>query len=242
MNSIQGQLDLGEEPGSVDPVHVLATAALAQEPESPESLPHARPDAADAGIRTEVPAEISRENGSQGESERLRGFLGNPLVRKVLGENLVKHLWRLCTQLTIAGSVISEYVQQYPAHAQACERSCIRMRWSLRVWPGDELFRAHVRELLQRLVEGQSLTQGTAAEVLTQLLKDGCERDLDPAPLALTVRLFDQLCGRALPDGVRAEVPVVDAAAMDEVLVSMRAQLAQAWRGSESPTEADAAA
>ena len=195
---------------------------------APESTLAANEDGAD---RAEPPDEGVMPD-EPASADDVPGILREPLVREVLGEGLVRTLTVFWQQWTAFAHVVADYSTRYPEHAQAFDAAFPHAQWVVKTWPGREVYRKHVEELLQRVVNGESLAPGTAAEVFTWLLRTGQDEDLEPAPLAVSVQLLERLLGHHLPVCMEPSIPSVPAAEIDAALSRLREQLTQADRAS----------
>jgi hypothetical protein len=216
---------------------------------APAAAPESRPRHARRRKKAEVPPSgQSRQRESRPESEsvgdpgspsserpersdRKRSLLDEPIVREVLGEKLTFLLSVMSAQMQIADELWNDYGQRYPSHREKFH-DCVRgLGLCLDVFPNAQVYANHVRELLQRVVDGESQAPATAAEVLSWLLKTGLESRLEPPRIALATRLFDQIIGAAaLPLAARQAVPVVEPAVVDATLSELRVELAQVSR------------
>ena len=130
-----------------------------------------------------------------------------------------------------AEELSAEFSRKYPEHAQRFKRVFIHLGWSLEIPVADtRLYRVHVRELLQRVVDEESWVSATGAEVLSWLSKVGLEHRLNDAEMAVAVWLCELFYGVSVPPPARPYVPDVDDATLRDTTPRLKAQLAQPHR------------
>jgi hypothetical protein len=105
-------------------------------------------------------------------------------------------------RIEIATETIKRFVEAYPGHASALNRAFMSLRWEIPGPVPDELYRAHAEELLQRVLEHESLEVGTRAEALIALSKFSLRGPLVPQYAALSEKLFLEIFGpESIPGG-----------------------------------------
>lgn len=120
-------------------------------------------------------------------------------IREVLGEAVCSEFESVFHLIEIAEETIKRYVNRYPSQAPLLNRAFLALQWHLR-WPvRDELYRAHARELLQRVVEHQPLDEGTRAEALVAISDTSLRAPLVSQYAALAEKLFLEIFG---PDAI----------------------------------------
>lgn len=75
------------------------------------------------------------------------------------------------------------------------------MRWQLNCQATERVFRAHVDELLDRVVRGESLEEGTMAEVLMTLSDFSVREPMSSQPAALFDEVFNAIWREESPIG-----------------------------------------
>ncbi|MEV7123961.1 hypothetical protein [Kitasatospora griseola] len=96
------------------------------------------------------------------------------------------------------------------------------------------LYRAHVRELLDRVAAGRDTRPATDAELLASLSAGSVQVPAGPGALCLAARLIARLPADALPPGLRADdveyYERVHSQDADTVARGLQAILTQRWR------------
>jgi hypothetical protein len=97
---------------------------------------------------------------------------------------------------------------------------------------GDEVYRQHARELLQRAADGKDLRPGTDAEVLTCMLD--CSLQAPPTALIglACARLFEKVMGKKLGDDLSLEPWP---GAVDELVADLRRKTSVPTRKLKEP-------
>lgn len=150
---------------------------------------------------------------------------------KVLGEPLDQVVPLVFQHIEHAEELNAAFTRKYPEHARRFMSGFKYLGWFLEVPVADmRLYRAHVTELLQRVVDGERWMSATGAEVLTWLLKTGVETKLSDAELAVAVWLCDLFYGVSVPAMLRQYVPEVDDATLRDTTLRLKAQLARSQR------------
>lgn len=114
-------------------------------------------------------------------------------MRELLGEaaNVIESTFR---QIEIADELIRRASRRHPHRVEPLRRSFLAMRWQLKSFSvTDELFTAHVTELLDRVVRGEKLAPGTCAEALAALSNTSLKGPFRQQPSALFEELFRQI-------------------------------------------------
>lgn len=94
-------------------------------------------------------------------------------------------------QMGIAEREMQAYTDQFPGCGDAINQTFVQLRWTLGTIAPEAVYTVHVRELLNRVVEGHSLQPGTKAEVLMLLSEGSLVAPLGAQSAALYVELFD---------------------------------------------------
>ena len=103
-------------------------------------------------------------------------------------------------QMAIAELEIKRYTVRFPGNSVDIGRSFVQLRWVLKTPIPEVVYRSHVRELLTRVVNDQSLMRGTRAEVLMLLSEASQLAPLCSRRVALYLKLFDELYPQAFAD------------------------------------------
>ena len=117
-------------------------------------------------------------------------------MRELFGETatVIESTFR---QIEIADELIRRASRRHPHRAEPLSRSFLAMRWQLESFSvTDELFTAHVTELLERVVKGEKLASGTCAEALAALSHTSLKGPFTQQPSALFEELFRQIYPR----------------------------------------------
>jgi hypothetical protein len=149
----------------------------------------------------------------------------HPAMREVLGDTLSSALESVFHLIEIAEEMIKEYVKRYPSHASRLNQAFMALQWHLESPVRDELYRAHSMELLQRVVDGKGLEEGTRAEVLIALSGGSVRGPLVPQYAALFEKLFLEIFG---PDALPGSEPLLHEpwqGASEELLNELRRRI-----------------
>lgn len=103
-------------------------------------------------------------------------------------------------QMEIAEAAIDRVLRQYPDRKDDIDCCFVHLRWQLSVTVTDVVFRCHVDELLQRVVDNRTLALGTKAEALMALHAASLVAPPGARSAALFVELFAEIYGDALAD------------------------------------------
>lgn len=122
-----------------------------------------------------------------------------PIVRQVLGEAACSAFESEFHLIEIAEQTIKRFVNRYPSHASMLNQAFLALQWHLRKPVRDELYRAHVQELLQRVVEHKRLDEGTRAEALVAISDTSLRAPLAYQFAAVAEKLFLEIFG---PDAI----------------------------------------
>jgi hypothetical protein len=98
-------------------------------------------------------------------------------------------------RIKIADEAIKAFAKRSPFHESALDRSFLALRWQLPGTVPDRVYRAHVEELLQRVIAGESLVEGTRAEVMFALSGTTLIAALGQQAAALYKQLFSEIWG-----------------------------------------------
>jgi hypothetical protein len=169
------------------------------------------------------------ESRKEREGTQANSLLENGVVREALGEDLAQCLRSTFEQITVAEELLSEAKQQHPESAALLDRQFVKLRWWIPEAVRDVVYRDHVRELLLRVVKGESLQPGTRAEVLTLLCSVAKRNGLSRQTGALFGWLFGQVAQMRLPAAQRMAEKQTDAE-RDQLLAELRQQLVADWR------------
>lgn len=124
-------------------------------------------------------------------------------------------------QMAIAEQEIKHFMAHFPGNHVDIQRAFVQLRWLLKVPVPEVVYRAHVRELLTRVVNDQSLMRGTKAEVLMLLSAASQVAPLGTRKIALYLKLFDELYPSAFdPQPVVIQEPWIGSS--EELLEELR--------------------
>lgn len=107
--------------------------------------------------------------------------------------SLLGTLQTVFDQMAIAELEIKRYTARFQGNRVDIQRAFVQLRWILNTPVPEGVYRSHVRELLTRVVNDQSLMRGTKAEVLMLLSETSLVAPLGPRRAALYLMLFDEL-------------------------------------------------
>lgn len=122
-------------------------------------------------------------------------------LREVLDGPLSNAIEECFQRMEIAEEAIQRFTDDHPERRDEINRAFGALCWQLPVRAHDRVFRAHVEELLQRVVDRASLEEATRAEVLMLLSEGSLIAPLGPQRAALFVTLFKEVWGEAAPLG-----------------------------------------
>lgn len=95
-------------------------------------------------------------------------------------------------QVDVAESMIDVAVHAHPAHADVLWHSFVLLRPTCERMNTDFVYRAHVRELLERVRAGQDTRSGTAAELCAALSEASQRAPLRASAFGLYTRMWRQ--------------------------------------------------
>lgn len=107
--------------------------------------------------------------------------------------SLLGTLQTVFDQMAIAEREIERYTARFQGNRVDIQRAFVQLRWILKIPVPEAVYRSHVRELLTRVANDQSLMRGTKAEVLMLLSEASLVAPLGPRRAALYLMLFDEL-------------------------------------------------
>ena len=113
----------------------------------------------------------------------------------LVGDDLMSLFERSFAQIAIAEEEIEHYRQRHPTCAAAIQQTFLPLRWRLNEPAPDPVFRHHVQELLQRVVDGDSLSLGTRAEALMAFHATSLKAPLTTEAMMVALDLFRQVYG-----------------------------------------------
>lgn len=96
-------------------------------------------------------------------------------------------------RMALAERALAQCCARHPRHAQRIDGAFRILSWRLPVRVTDSLYLAHVDELLQRVVYGHGVAEGTHAEVLVFLNSASLRAPLGQQAAALYAELFRSL-------------------------------------------------
>jgi hypothetical protein len=133
---------------------------------------------------------------------------------------------RSFAQMEIAEEEIQRFQERHPERAAAIQKTFLPLRWMLNEPAPEPVFRHHVQELLQRVVDDVSLSPGTRAEALIAFHVTSLKAPLTSEAMIVAIDLFRQIYGD-LPSvtdhGLKEPWP----GAGDELLAGLYRKLSQ---------------
>ena len=143
------------------------------------------------------------------------------LFEEIGAGSLFGTLQSVFDQMAIAESEIKHFTTRFSGNQVDLQRAFVQLRWMLDVPVPEVVYREHVRELLTRVVNDQSLMRGTKAEVLMLLSAASQIAPLGLRKIALYLKLFDELYPQAFGhEPVVIQEPWVGSS--DELLEALR--------------------
>lgn len=143
------------------------------------------------------------------------------LFREIGGGALLGAVQSALDQMAIAEEEIKHYTDRFPGNHVDIRRAFVQLRWMLKMPVPESVYRAHVQELLTRVVNDQSLMRGTRAEVLMLLSEASRMAPLRTRYVALYLKLFDKL----YPQAFAGQPPFIQEpwiGSSDELLEALR--------------------
>lgn len=139
-------------------------------------------------------------------AQRRPDLTDNPQVRAILGGPVIDTVFATLTAIDRADEEIARAQREHPEHADRLWHSCKLMRPTHPLLYREQLHRAHVRELLARVVAGGDTRPGTAAECLIACCQTSLQAPLNTAAHGLYLRMW-RLAGlpEIDPDGEHYE-------------------------------------
>ena len=132
------------------------------------------------------------------DAERRPGDKGTRLEQALLehlGAPLAGVIERAFDYIRLAESEIDDFKEKFPAQAEELHATFRYLAWQLDVAAPELVYRHHARELLQRVVDGDSLCLGTQAEALMMLHATSLRSPLKTEAVTLQLRLFRAVYG-----------------------------------------------
>lgn len=96
-------------------------------------------------------------------------------------------------RMSLAESAIQRFCARHPGHAKRLDGAFCILNWQLPVRVREQIYVAHLEELLQRVVDGQCVSEGTRAEALVFLNTASVRAPLRQQAAALYAELFREL-------------------------------------------------
>jgi hypothetical protein len=179
------------------------------------------------------------DGGESGDGDTAR-LSENETVRKVIGEDLAQNLVHTLKQIELTAGMLDDAIREHPECAALLNRQFTAFQWWIPRTVSELVYRAHVRELLTRIVNGQALQPATRSEVLT-LLRDLAKREgLNRQTAAVFGWLFSELTGLRYPAIVQMIEMQTDVE-RNQTLAELREQLkcdSRILRSTANETEA----
>jgi len=97
--------------------------------------------------------------------------------------------------MRLAEEEIEQAVQRHPEHTEKLKRAFQYLAWMDPQLPTDEVYRGHARQLLERIVNGDSLNPGTWAEALMALSKASMKAPLNQKAMAAMYIAMERTMG-----------------------------------------------
>lgn len=96
-------------------------------------------------------------------------------------------------RMSLAEAAIKRFCRRVPAHRHRLDKAFGILCWQIPVRVGDQIYIAHIEELLQRVVDRQSVSEATRAEALAFLHSASLRTPLAQQAAALYADLFQEV-------------------------------------------------
>ena len=114
-------------------------------------------------------------------------------LKPLMGYEIFSVFERSFAQMEIAEEEIGKYQQRHPERAAAIQQTFLPLRWILNEPAPEPVFRYHVPELLQRVVDDKPLATGTRAEALMAFHVTSLKAPLTTEAMIVALDLFEQI-------------------------------------------------
>jgi hypothetical protein len=163
-------------------------------------------------------------------------YLTSQKIREILGP-VGTCLTDCFHRMTLAEDAIKRFCAKYPRHAPRLNRAFGILNWRLPERVRDRIYKAHLDELLQRVVDGDSVSAGTRAEVLVFLSSASLCAPFGQQAVAAFGQLFREILGAEahFEDDRYPREPWCDAS--EELIADLRQRLSAEDR--TDPTKGD---
>ncbi|MGI9296071.1 MAG: hypothetical protein ACR2PS_18965 [Pseudomonadales bacterium] len=154
----------------------------------------------------------------------------NMNMEQTLGSLLDDATFSSITQAFVQMKMVEEelkcFIGRHPEKSMALQNTFCAMRWILGAVVPDPVYRHHVRELLQRVVDGHRLDTGTRAEALMAFHDASLKAPLNTEAMIVAHRLFKEVYGD-VPSVIDDELREPWPGAGDELLSGLVRKLTQ---------------
>ncbi|WP_280222030.1 hypothetical protein [Nocardia neocaledoniensis] len=156
-----------------------------------------------------------------------------PILRELAGSEFTKTLLATFRQLEWAEDEIHRAQQAHPDVADVLHHSFSLLTATEERMATEFVYRAHARELLERVATGVSTKPGTSVEVVLSLMRASLVTPLNTTAFGLYVRMWRQ-AGLPAVDGLGGDLgehyEALNASRIDEFEAIARRKLAQPSR------------
>jgi hypothetical protein len=185
---------------------------------------------------TECHTQQTRELAGRLAARRRKVGRMNDTLKPIVAD-MTRQLSQLLDFAEVAEQEIERAKQATPEHAHEIDRVFALLAPGALIDYGAELYRAHVRELIERVVDGLPLDLGTDAEICAALCFASLKAPLGVQPVALYertfARCFPEQRGHVLGERLTAEPW---RGASDELAAELRRRLRNPTRTLPSPS------
>ncbi|MBF6290190.1 hypothetical protein [Nocardia cyriacigeorgica] len=157
----------------------------------------------------------------------LTGF--EPILRELTGSEFTKSLLATFRQLEWAEDEIRRAQQAHPDVADVLHHSFSLLSATEERMATEFVYRAHARELLERVATGVSTKPGTSVEVVLSLMRASLVTPLNTTAFGLYARIWRQ-AGLPAVAGLGEHYEALNASRIDEFEAIARRKLAQPSR------------
>lgn len=108
---------------------------------------------------------------------------------------VVKQLARVFAYIEIADQEMKRSTDERPERAADIRKAFVLLCWRSDVLPlpTDEVYRAHAREIINRVINGRKVEYGTSAEALMALSQQSLKAPLNQTGLCAMQRMFAEV-------------------------------------------------
>lgn len=147
-------------------------------------------------------------------------------LSEMLNDNAMSRITQAFEQMEVVEEELKSFVHRYPDKSTALQKTFSSLRWMLNTAAPEPVYRHHVRELLQRVVDGERLDQGTRAEALMAFHDTSLKAPLTSEASIVALTLFREIYGE-VPSVTDHDLREPWPGAGDELLFGLLKRLTQ---------------